>query len=269
MPELPEVETITRELSHILVGKKLIKFAVFDVKKIGKPRLPAGRQGFVLPLEIVSVRRRGKFIILSFENGLRCIIHLRMTGQMRLGPERMPHERARFYFSDGSVLRFVDARRFGTIEWQTDAQSLPQPGVEPLSKDFNAKKLGELLYGRKKLIKSALLDQRLVAGLGNIYADESLWTAKIHPMRRSGALKSREIVRLVRSIKEILREAIKKGGFTLRDYRRTDGSSGYYQDSRKVYDREGEKCFRCCAKIKKIKIGGRSSYFCPKCQKEK
>ncbi len=264
MPELPEVETITRELSRAIVGKKLNKFSVFDTEKILRPRL-------ALPRKIVSVRRRGKYIVCEMDGGSRCLIHLRMTGELLLGRQiaRRKHERARFYFHDGSTLHFVDVRRFGTIGWRDGSQSLPRLGMEPLSKSFSAKKLGELLRGRKKAIKSALLDQQLIAGIGNIYADESLWTAKIHPLRKGSTLSGAEVVRLTASIKKILRRAIKKGGSTLRDYRRTDGRLGNYQNSRKAYAREGQLCFRCRAKIRRIKIGGRSSYFCPACQRLK
>jgi formamidopyrimidine-DNA glycosylase len=272
MPELPEVETITRELSRALTGKKLRKFSVFDTEKIKKPRLN-------LPLTIVSAHRHGKFIVLDSDSGSRCLIHLRMTGELLFVTRKkatsdrdfskQKHERARFHLSNGSILRFIDVRRFGTVEWLGRHSPLPRMGVEPLSRDFNPKKLEELLGGRKKAIKSALLDQRLIAGIGNIYADESLWMAGIHPMRRSGALEKPEIARLAASIGKVLREATKKGGSTLRDYRKTDGSRGDYQNYRKAYGREGEKCLRCGLKIKRIKVGGRSSYFCPACQRLK
>ena len=278
MPELPEVEIITRELARALVGKKLSKFSVFDAEKISRPRL-------ALPQRIISVRRHGKYIACDTDKGLRCLLHLRMTGKLLFktrdkrtteqsklatGQTRDKKEksnRAEFSFLDGSLLKFLDTRRFGTVEWLKKEQPLPQLGPEPLSRNFDARKLGELLHGRSRAIKSALLDQRLIAGLGNIYADESLWTAKIHPLRKSSTLKEAEIGRLTRSIKQVLRRAIKKGGFTLRDYRRIDGRLGSYQHSRKVYAREDEKCLRCRTKIRRIRISGRSSYFCPRCQK--
>ena len=287
MPELPEVETITRELSRVLVGKKLNKFSVFDTKKISRPRIP-------LPSRVLGVSRRGKYIIFDLDCGRQCLIHLRMTGGLLLkmvrrgspraqqstratklvgvkqggksglSPEK--HERARFCFSGGSVLHFFDTRRFGTIDWPKHGV-LPNLGIEPFSKEFKAKTLAKLFRNSRRPIKNFLLDQKKIAGIGNIYADEALWLAKIHPKRRSGDLSAAEAEKLALAIKKILREAIKKGGFTLRDYRRTGGESGYYQHSRKVYDREGLPCLRCRAKIKRIKIGGRSSYFCPKCQK--
>lgn len=267
MPELPEVETITRELSRAIVGKKLSKFSVFDTAKMTQPRL-------VLPQRIISVRRRGKFIILDLNGGPSCFIHLRMTGGLFTKSEqsnmaRHKHERARFYFHDGSALIFHDVRRFGTIEWRKKEQPLPQLGIEPLSRQFTAQAFGQLLKNKTQAVKSSLLNQKLIAGIGNIYADESLWSAKIHPKRIASTLSVREVRELVRAVRHVLREAIKKGGSTLRDYRRIDGGSGSYQKSRKVYGREGGKCLRCGGKIKRIRVGGRSSYFCPVCQRAK
>lgn len=270
MPELPEVETIVRGLRRKILGKRLRRFFVFDKAKISQPRLK-------FPLKIFSVERHGKYIVCEASGGEKCLIHLRMTGELLFGTEteksaageKQKHERARFHFHDGSVLRFVDVRRFGTINWLHAGKQLPQLGVEPLSKNFDARKLASLLRGKKTAIKSALLDQRLIAGIGNIYADESLWAARIRPKRRSNSLKTPEIRHLVIAIRNILRQAIKKGGSTLRDYKRVDGSSGGFQDLHRVYGREGEKCFRCGDRIKRIKIGSRSSYFCPVCQRQK
>lgn len=266
MPELPEVETIVREMRDALVGKKLKRVFVFD-RKLSRP-------GVHFPLKVESVERLGKYIVCNMTNGARCLVHLRMTGELLLekfnrnsSEARRQHERAAFNFSDGSKLRFIDVRRFGTIEWRKKHEPLPSLGPDPLSKEFTPKTFTAAFKKSSRAIKSLLLDQQAIAGIGNIYADESLWLAKIQPRRESRSLKTGEVRRLVLSIKSVLKEAIKKGGFTLRDYRRLDGSSGYYQKSRKVYDREGEHCFRCDAKIRRIKIGGRSSYFCLKCQK--
>lgn len=286
MPELPEVETIVRELARKLVGKKLAKFLVFDKEKISQPRLK-------LPIRVLGVSRRGKYIIFNLDCGRKCVVHLRMTGLLllkkqqssitafadakRKNEENMPpgqHERARLVFSDGSILHFFDTRRFGTVEWFDHIYHkwpkqgyLPRLGIEPLSQSFNEGILKGILNKSSRGIKSFLLDQQKIAGIGNIYADEVLWLAKIHPCRKSNRLTTAEAGRLALAIKKILREAIKKGGFTLRDYRRTGGESGYYQHSRKVYGREGKKCLRCKTKIRRIKIGGRSSYFCSSCQK--
>ncbi len=282
MPELPEVETIVRDLRREVLGKTLSNFLVFD-RKISWPRL-------ALPLKIKEVARHGKYIVCGAGRGVNCLVHLRMTGELLLGQQseninRQKHERARFIFSDGSHLRFLDQRRFGTVEWLEGGSALPSLGLDPLSSEFTAKNFYRALQSSSRAVKSLLLDQKAVSGIGNIYADESLWMAKIHPRRKSGkiSLKEAEVLRDV--IRAVLRKAIKKGGFTLRDYRRVDGRLGEYQNSRKAYDREGEDCLpralrfrsgqagsrglRCGAKIKKIKIGGRSSYFCPKCQKQR
>jgi len=266
MPELPEVETIVSELRRAVVGKSIRRLFLFD-KKLKKPHLE-------LPSRILGVRRRGKYIVLELAGGGKLVFHLRMTGELFLGcgsttadGQKHKHERATLCLSEGLCVRFFDIRRFGTLDFHKDEKTLPQLGLEPFSKTFNAKTLVKLFQDSARPIKSFLLDQKKIAGIGNIYADEVLWLARIHPARKSNRLKDKEIGLLAASIPKILREAIKEGGFTLRDYRRLDGSSGYYQHSRKVYDREGLLCLRCRAKIKRIKLGGRSSYFCPVCQR--
>lgn len=268
MPELPEVETIVRDLRRAIVGKTLANISVLD-EKLKKP-------GVRLPQKISAVRRHGKYIVLELVAGEKLILHLRMTGRLsfeRRGANRKArivkskHKRATFLFSDGLILHFLDVRRFGTLDWQRNGGALPPLGIGPFSPHFAAKSIAELLGKTRRAIKSMLLDQKIISGIGNIYADESLWLAKINPKKKSGNLSAAEIGRLVFAVKRILREAIKKGGFTLRDYRRVDGSSGNYQNSRRVYGREGLPCKRCRARIKRRKVGGRSSYYCPKCQK--
>lgn len=270
MPELPEVETIVRELKSKISGKEIQKFFIFD-KRLGKVRLP-------LPLKINSVVRHGKFIVLAAKNG-KILIHLRMTGRILFSKDvpSMPEkwERARFYFVDGSTslttsglaLRFFDPRRFGTLEWRKG--KLPEIGIGPLSREFDEKKFHNILSSKSRAIRSLLLDQKVIAGLGTIYSDEALWFAKIDPRRKSDSLSKKEAGMLLYSIKKVLREAIKKGGSTMRDYRKTSGEAGRYQLFRKVYGREGLLCSRCRSKIERIKIGGRSTHFCGKCQKLK
>ena len=263
MPELPDVETIVRELNRKIAGKKLSRFLVFD-KKLKKPKIK-------FPSRILKIFRHGKHIVFELDRKKHCIIHLRMTGELiyekkPLIKPRQKNERAALYFSDRSVLHFFDTRRFGTINWP-GLGNLPRLGIEPFSREFNEKYLKEILKKSSQKTKSFLLDQKKIAGIGNIYADESLWKAKIHSERKASSLSDAETKKLVFAIKNILRYAIKMGGSTMRDYRRTGGESGYYQNSRMVYDREGLPCFRCRAKIKRIKVGGRSSYFCARCQK--
>lgn len=260
MPELPEVETVVRELRKKLPGKELLRPEIFD-KRLGRLRLP-------LPLKIISVDRHGKYIVLHSPTG-KLLLHLRMTGRLRFAkqvPRRAEkHERARFYFAGNLVLRFFDPRRFGTIEWAKE--KLPALGLDPLSKNFNAENLRNILFSNSRAVRSLLLDQKVVAGLGTIYADEALWSAKIDPRRKSDSLAEKEIGRLRQAIVKVLRLAIKKGGTTFRDYRKTGGGRGSYQFFRRVYGREGLPCFRCRGRIKRIRIGGRSAHFCPKCQK--
>jgi len=261
MPELPEVETIVRELRKKISGKKLRTLLVFD-KRIDRLHLP-------LPLKIHSVDRHGKYIVIHSGSG-KILLHLRMSGRLHFSKtgaaeKTYKSERAAFIFADGSVLRFFDPRRFGTLEWRKG--DLPEIGLNPLSSGFDREKFRDILYSRSRALKSLLLDQKLVAGLGNIYADESLWYSKINPRRASDSLSSAEIQHLASSIKKVLREAIKRGGFTLRDYRKPSGKEGSYQKFRKAYGREGLPCFRCRSKIERVKTGGRSTYFCPRCQK--
>ncbi len=269
MPELPEVETIVRELRKKLSGKKLLRLEIFD-RRLRRLRLP-------LPLKISSVDRHGKYIVVHTKKG-KLLLHLRMTGRLRFAKKvsRAPeekHERARFYFGGGVILKFIDSRRFGTIEWfdftryKWKTEKLPELGLNPMKGEFNAGSLKDVLRLRSRAIRSLLLDQKIVAGLGTIYADEALWYAKIAPGRKSDSLTDAEVKRLVASIKRVLRLAIKKGGTTFRDYRKTGGDPGGYQFFRKVYGREGLPCFRCRGKIKRMKIGGRSAHFCPACQK--
>lgn len=264
MPELPEVETIARDLSKILAGREITGIFVFD-RKIKLPRIK-------FPVKIGAVSRHGKYVVLSASNGEKCLLHLRMTGELlfegkRIENRQRKHQKAVFVFKDGSALRFVDVRRFGTIEWLKRETELPRLGVDPFSGSFSPEKLAKLFKKSSRTIKSFLLDQQKISGLGNIYADESLWLSGINPTKRSSSLKNREIEALALAIGKVLREALKKRGSTLRDYRRPDGSSGGYQRVKKVYGREDEPCLRCGVKIKRIKVGGRSSYYCPSCQR--
>ncbi|MDP2598488.1 MAG: DNA-formamidopyrimidine glycosylase family protein, partial [Candidatus Liptonbacteria bacterium] len=220
MPELPEVETIVRELDKIITGKTISRFLVYDTKRITKPIIP-------LPQRVTSVSRHGKYIVCETHGGLRCIVHLRMTGELlyearsmrhetrstkhgtrgrklKADDQKIAHERVRFRFTDGSILRFIDIRRFGTVEWHGRAKSLPSLGIDPLSQNFSPKAFLDLSRGTKRSVKSFLLDQQKIAGIGNIYADEALWHAKIRPTRKAGSLGVAEAGSLVRAIKRVL-----------------------------------------------------------------
>ncbi len=269
MPELPEVHTIVEELQSVIPGKRVSAIAVFD-KKIRKPEI-------VLPFAFTDVTRHGKFIVCHAKGG-KFLLHLRMTGELLFSKNSSPqvskilklapiqkNERFAFLFADGSVLRFFDTRRFGTLEWRPQREGLPTLGVDPLSPAFTPEFLYSATRKSRQPIKSFILDQKKIAGIGNIYADEALWFAGVHPKRRADSITRGEAGKIAVAVRRVLHKGIKLGGFTLRDYRRLDGSFGYYQKSRKAYGREGEACLRCGTKIRRIKVGGRSAYFCPDC----
>jgi formamidopyrimidine-DNA glycosylase len=223
-----------------------------------------------------AVERRGKYLVFRFRSGRVLLIHLRMTGSLlhsRNGTlEDDPYRRAVVSLDDGSDVTYRDVRRFGTwllLEPEEEAPYLTERlGEEPLGARFTAASLGARLRGRRAPIKAALLDQRAAAGLGNIYADEALWRARIHPLRPAGSLTRPEIARLNRAIKAALRAGIDRQGTTLSTYRTPSGAPGSMQDELRVYGREGEPCPRCGAAITKTRAGGRGTWFCPSCQRE-
>ncbi len=223
---------------------------------------------------VSAVERRGKYLIVRFESGAALLIHLRMTGSLRHAPAGQlrddPHRRAVVRLDDGSEVGYRDVRRFGT--WlllepsAVDAYLDARVGPEPLSPGFRAATLGARLAGRRAPVKAALLDQRTVAGLGNIYADEALWRARIHPRRAAQSLTSEEIRTLRSQIRRTLVLGIARQGATLRDYALPDGAAGTMQDRFKVYGRTGEPCPRCGTPIDKIRVAGRGTWYCPYCQ---
>jgi formamidopyrimidine-DNA glycosylase len=275
VPELPEVETVRASLEPALVGRRFERVVITD-PRVTRP-LDPDEVAIELQGEVVdAVERRGKYLVFRFRSGRVLLIHLRMTGSLLHGRngtlEDDPHRRAVVSLDDGSDITYRDVRRFGTwvlLEPEEEAPYLlKRLGEEPLGKSFTAAALAARLEGRRAPIKAALLDQRSAAGLGNIYADEALWRAKIHPLRPAGGLTTREIGRLNRSIKDALRAGIARQGTTLRDYRTPNGAPGSMQDELHVYGREGEPCPRCGATITKTRAGGRGTWFCPRCQPE-
>ena len=220
-----------------------------------------------------AVDRRGKYLILRLASGRALLCHLRMTGSFQLagnGAAAASHVRATIDLDDGSTVRYRDVRRFGT--WRLLEPEEVEPylavrlGVEPLGPAFTATWLARRLAGRRAPVKAALLDQRTVAGLGNIYADEALWRARVNPRTPAGELRPAELRRLPRAIREALRQGVARQGATLRDYRRPDGEEGGMQHEFRVYGREGEPCDRCGTPIAKTRVGGRGTWFCPRCQ---
>ncbi len=273
MPELPEVETVRARLEPVLVGRRFERVEILDprVTRPVEPREVAAE----LEGEIVkAVERRGKYLVVRFESGRVLLIHLRMTGTLRhMGdgaPEHDPHRRVVVNLDDGSDVIYRDVRRFGTwllLEPGEETEYLgARLGEEPLSRAFTPASLAARLHRRRAPVKAALLDQRAAAGMGNIYADEALWRAQIHPLRAAGDLDEQEVKRLHKAVREALEAGIARQGTTLRDYRTPDGEPGRMQSALRVYGREGEPCYRCGDQIGKTRAGGRGTWFCPSCQ---
>ncbi|TML35535.1 MAG: bifunctional DNA-formamidopyrimidine glycosylase/DNA-(apurinic or apyrimidinic site) lyase [Actinobacteria bacterium] len=275
MPELPEVETVRARLEPKLVGRRFEHVGIFD-PRLTRPADPAGVAAELEGERVAALDRRGKYLIVRFESGRVLLIHLRMTGQLLHANGGRPpagdvHRRAVVKLDDGSDVVYRDVRRFGT--WQLlDEDDLlsylaQRIGREPLVRSFTSKRLAEALEGRRAPLKSALLDQRRLAGVGNIYADEALWRARLHPLRPAGELSAEEIAALHRGIRAALRAGIARQGATLSNYRTPDGSPGRMQEEFRVYGREGEPCERCGTPIEKIRAGGRGTWYCPSCQR--
>ena len=274
MPELPEVETVRASLEPVLVGRRLERVEIAD------PRLtrPLDPDAIATELEgeiVEAVDRRGKYLVFRFRSGRVLLVHLRMTGSFRHGrngkQEDDPYRRAVVSLDDGSDVTYHDVRRFGTwalLEPDEDAPYLAQRlGEEPLAKTFTTAGLADRFRGRRAPVKAALLDQRAAAGLGNIYADEALWRARVHPLKPAGELTVPELRRLHRGIRDALRAGIARQGTTIRNYRTPDGGSGSMQDELRVYGRDGEPCLRCGTPIAKTRAGGRGTSYCPSCQR--
>ncbi len=272
MPELPEVETVRSRLEPVLVGRT---FEMVDIRdsRLTRPLDPAEVAAELEGERVGRVERRGKYLVVRFESGLVLLVHLRMTGGFqhpRNGDVDERHVRAVVKLDDGSDVLYRDVRRFGT--WLVLADDELEPylstrlGDEPLGEAFSAAALTQRLRGRRAPIKAALLDQRTLAGVGNIYADEALWRARISPRRPAGELTQAELRKLHRGIRDSLRAGIARQGATLRDYRAPDGTRGRMQHEFKVYGRGGEPCPRCGTPIEKTRLGGRGTWFCPHCQ---
>ncbi len=273
MPELPEVETIRLRLEPKLVGRRLEHVRIDDPRLV-RPYEPVQVAAELEGERVSALDRRGKYLIVRFESGRGLLIHLRMTGSLRHAPagtlEDDPHRRAVVRLDDGSDVAYRDLRRFGTwlvvepeeLEPYLDARL----GAEPLADGFTAATLRKRLAGRRAPIKAALLDQRTLAGMGNIYVDEALWRARIHPLRPAGELSATEVRRLRPAIRAALEAGIARQGSTLRDYRLPDGGAGAMQHEFKVYGRDDEPCDRCGTAIEKIRAAGRGTWYCPRCQ---
>jgi formamidopyrimidine-DNA glycosylase len=265
MPELPEVETIAGELNPLISGKTLRKITILWARTVeGEPKR------FVKALtgkKISHIHRRGKYLCFFLEDENRLTIHLRMTGKLVFETDEKDKKYTRviFEFSDGSTLFFVDTRKFGRMRiWSKTETLLPHLGPEPLDE----KTVLRVLAGQesRRAIKTLLLDQEILAGIGNIYADEALFTAGIHPLTPANRVGKTKLKKLGRHLPAILKRAIENSGTTISDYRKSDREKGRNQFFLNVYGRTGEPCTRCKTAVTRIRINNRSSHFCPRCQ---
>ncbi len=266
MPELPEVETVVRELKQNIVGKSIVKVDELRPDTVFHDFSTLPEYG-----KVISVNRRGKYIIIDTERNISLIVHLRMTGKLIIVNNEIPvtkHTRAIISFSDNTKLFFNDIRTFGTINIIPGKNKLKffcKLGCEPFSDEFNTEHLATIFTRKKTPIKNLLLDQNCIAGLGNIYANEILYSCKIAPNRPANILSKTELQLLIDKTREILTEAIKQNGTSISDFRRVDNKSGSFQNFLQIYGKDV-----CCEghPVKRIKSGGRSTFYCPECQKE-
>ena len=272
MPELPEVETIRRQLEPEITGARIADVAVFD-ERWTRPVSPREVEDLLRGRTIDAVERRGKYLLLRLEGGRTLAMHLRMTGNLLLVDETTdpPYLRAQLQLEGGRRLLFTDARRFGHAVVLDDAELdeyfAARLGIEPLSDSLTAEELCRRAAGRRAPLKSFLLNQLGVAGIGNIYADEALHRAELHPLSPAGSMKPEDCERLRVGIVEALEAGLRSGGASIDDYRDSRGAQGAMQDEFLVHTREGKPCPRCGAEIRRIVVGGRSTYFCPSCQR--
>ncbi|MDQ2939371.1 MAG: bifunctional DNA-formamidopyrimidine glycosylase/DNA-(apurinic or apyrimidinic site) lyase [Actinomycetota bacterium] len=284
MPELPEVETIRRQLEPELRNRQIERLEVLDARwtRPVDPRLLEEKVG---GRTIASLRRRGKYLLLDLKGELTLVMHLRMTGNLFLvdegdlvvalggndfTPADDPYLRARFWLDDGRELRFSDARRFGEAFLlptdRIEERFSGRVGIEPLSEEFTAEAIERIAAGRRAPLKSFLLDQAGISGVGNIYADEALWRAELHPLSPAGSMRREHAEALRAGVLEALSAGLDGGGASIDDYLDSRGERGSMQDEFLVHRREGEPCRRCETPIRRIVVSGRSTYFCPNCQ---
>jgi len=273
VPELPEVETVRRRLAPVVEGATIERAEIVDAR-LTRPVEPGIVAERLVGDAVAHLERRGKYLLWRLASGRTLVVHLRMTGSFRHAVAgALPddaYRRATLGLDTGAEVAYRDVRRFGTWELLDEGHLRPYLGArlgpEPLAPSFSAARLGALAAGRRAPVKSFLLDQRRIAGVGNIYADEALWRARIHPLRPAGELDAVEGARLHRAIRAALRRGVALQGSTLRDYVTPDGDGGGMQDEFHVYGRLGEPCDRCGRPIERIVVGGRGTWFCPRCQ---
>ena len=271
MPELPEVQTVVDSLKSKIKGLEIIDVEVKADKIVATPDIVDFKSG-LNGNRIEDITRRGKYIIIHLASGEYLVTHLRMTGQLLYTndeTEMTKHTYIVIQFQNKHQLRFVNPRKFGRMYFVTDlddAGSLMELGPEPLDEGFTFDRFKASFKNRRGMIKPLLLNQKFLAGLGNIYVDESLHLSGIYPERKADTLNEEELKRLYQAIRKVLRDGIKHRGTTKWDYVDSSGKAGEHQNYLQVYDREDEVCYNCGKEIERIKVGGRSSYFCPRCQ---
>lgn len=273
MPELPEVETIRKTLEALVINKEITKVTVYWTKIIKQPDVDQFKDA-LRGQTILEIGRRGKFLIF-YTNDYALVSHLRMEGKYGLfgqKDEMDKHTHVIIHFTDGTELRYKDVRKFGTMHLFLKGEEmndlpLSQLGPEPFSVDFNLKGFSQKLSKTNRMLKTALLDQKIVVGLGNIYVDEALFRSGIHPERLANSLSEAEISKLYEEIKLTLTEAVEKGGSTIRSYVNSQGHIGMFQLELLAYGRKGEPCTNCGTTLERKVVGGRGTVYCPKCQK--
>ena len=266
MPELPEVETIKRELEKAILGKKILEVCVHHPKVIREPKVEKFKKGLTA-VTIKNILRKAKVLILELSNGKSLVIHLKMTGQL-VYPGNGQKSRVSFRLSDKKLLDFNDQRLFAELRLLDDWRKLKFiQGLGPEPFDINAGQFKAMLSQKKSKIKPLLMDQTFISGIGNLYAAEALFRAKVHPQRPASSLSEKEKELLFKEIKDTLTEAIQHKGSSVDQYVQLSGSPGDYAKYHKVYDRKGKPCLVCKTPVQRIALGGRGTYFCPKCQK--
>ncbi len=273
MPELPEVETIRRDLAEAVVGASISAVEWLDGRIVRGALGPEALAARLVGQQGAAVARRGKFLVWQFASGSGLLLHLGMSGRLVVVPRRLHvadhprHTHLVLALSSGHRVRLTDPRRFGRVAWLEPPAVVPGAmGPEPLSPAFTARRLAAILAGRRAPIKAVLLDQRRVAGLGNIYVDEALHRARVHPARPAGALSAKEVGALCRAIRCVLREALADRGTTFLDYRDAHGQAGGHQARLAVYGRAGQACRRCGEPILRVLVAGRGTHLCGRCQ---
>jgi len=268
MPELPEVETIRIELLPYVIGRTITGVDLFWERIVRQPSLDEFRSR-VVGQKITGISRRGKYLFFHLDGGELLVMHMKMTGSLLIDPTDARFTRAVLHMDNGTALHFWDPRKFGVM-WldKDDSAVLAKLGPEPLGDDFTHEVLAEMVRNRTAPIKPVILNQSIIAGIGNMYADESLFDAKIHPGRPAGSLSRDEVDRLYNSIRRVLLKGLNRKGASIRNYIRPDGRPGTAHDEFNVAHGTGKDCPRCGTPVRRIVLRGRGTYFCPECQRE-